>query len=313
MDPRPSSVATRGLEHPDEVSEFARFCLLNHYARNKRFRAELSRLASRHEHVLDLVARQPVSARLSVLADYRAAWGILSFLARDPASGKSAHPLKGAIASYRANLLDLAKKWGLDAGWCAPSLHVALLAPRTFPGNFEDAFQDAGLTPLFMWDLERQGRPPYDTLITLPRLLLRPDAPGRRVDSRLISHADGNVHYDPRMDRWEDSLARVRKVLDRKRLSPACKQNLLRRRREIESAFAAEGYAPRRNPRRLRRQHALARWTYWTYLAIRHPRQTTDQILESLRRRDIGKQYIDRAIKKVLDLLDLPDRPVRHS
>lgn len=313
MKSRETLPAAHGFEHPEETFEFARFCLLNHYARNKRFRAEFSRLASRHEEVLDFVARQPASARLSVLADYRAAWGILSFLARDPASGKSAHPLKGAIALYRADLFDLAKKWGLDASWCAPSLHVALLAPRTFPGNFEDAFQDAGLTPLFMWDLELQGRPPYDTLITLPRLLLRSDAPGRKVNTTLVSHADESVHYDPRMDRWEDSLARVRELLGRKRLSSACKQNLLRRCREIESAFAAEGYAPRRKPRRLRRQHALARWTYWTYLAIRPPRQTTDQILESLRRRDIGKQYIDRAIKKVLDLLDLPDRPVRHS
>jgi len=299
------------LEHSEEGFEFARFCLLNHYARNDRFAAELKELASRHQQTLDVVAGQLPSRGISELADYRVAWGILSFLARDPAPGKAAHRLKGAIDSYRAELSALARKWGLAADWCAPSLHVALLAPRAFPGNFEDASQVGGLPPLFRWDFQRQGRPPYDTLLTLPRLLLRSDAPGRQLDIRLLSHAGDTVYYDPRMDRWDDSLARARNLLGKKRLSSRFKEELLQRRREIQSAFAAEGYAARRKPRRLRGQHALARWTYWAYLAICPPRRTTRQILQLIDRLEIDTQYVDRAIKSVLDLLGLPGRPVR--
>ena len=305
--------ARHGLEHPDEAFEFARFCLLNHYARNEGFAAELKELAARHQETLSAIAEQPLSQGISELADYRVAWGIVSFLARDPAPGKAAHPLKGASDSYRAELLALARRWGLAADWCAPSLHLALLAPRAFPGNFEDPSQVGGLTPLFAWDLQWQGSPPYDTILTLPRLLLRSDAPGRQVDIRLLSHAGDNIYYDPRMDRWDDSLARARNLLRKKRLPSGLKQELLRRRRQIEDAFAAEGYAARRKPRRLRGHHALSRWTYWTYLAVCPPRRTTEQILELIDRSEVNTQYVDRAIKRVLDLLGLPGRPARPT
>jgi hypothetical protein len=128
---------------------------------------------------------------------------------------------------------------------------------------------------------------------------------------RLVSHADESVHYDPRMDRWEDSLARARTLLGKKRLSPALRQDLLQRRWEIEDAFAAEGYAARRKPRRLRGQHALARWAYWTYLAICPPRRTTTEILALIGHPHADTQHVDWAIKNVLELLGLPPRPVR--
>ena len=313
VDPLELAPPGHGLEHPDEIFEFARFCLLNHYARNDRFVGELKGLACNHLQTLDAIAEQPLSQGISELADYRVAWGTLSFLARDPAPGKVAHLLKSPIDSYRAELSALARKWGLAADWCAPSLHVALLAPRAFPGNFDDPSQVQRLTSLFAWDLQRQGSPPHDTLLPLPRLLLQSDAPGRQVDIRLLSHAGDTVYYDPRMDRWNDSLARVRSLLGKKRLSSRFKQELLRRRRQIESAFSAEGYAARRKPRRLRGQHALARWTYWTYLAICPPRRTTRQILELIVRPEIDTQHVDRAIKCVLDLLGLPGRPVRPT
>jgi hypothetical protein len=302
-----------GLEHPNEAFEFARFCLLNHYARNRAFASELEDLGSRHGETLDAVAGQVPSGATSQLADYRVAWGMLSFLARDLAPGKAAHPLKRPIDSYRAQLAALARKWGLTADWCAPSLHVALLAPRVFPGSFEDPSQVGRLTSLFAWDLQRQGCPPHETVLTLPHLLLQSDAPGRQVDMRLLSHAGDTVYYDPRMDRWADSLARARNLLGKKRLSSELKQGLLRRRLEIEHAFAAEGYALRRKPHRLRGRHALARWTYWTYLAICPPRKTTGQILELIDRFDVSTQYVDRAIKTVLDLLRLPRRSVRPT
>jgi hypothetical protein len=142
----------------------------------------------------------------------------------------------------------------------------------------------------------------------LPRLLLQSDAPGRQVDIRLLSHVGDTVYYDPRMDRWADSLARARNLLGRKRLSSELAQGLLRRRREIEDAFAAEGHTVRRKPRRLGGQHALDRWTNWTYLAICPPRRTTEQILGLIERSEVNTQHIDRAIKKVLDLLGLPGR-----
>jgi hypothetical protein len=306
-------VAQHGLEHPDEAFEFARFCLLNHYARDKSFAAELEGLASRHRETLDAVARQPPSRGISEFADYRIGWGLLSFFAKDPAPGKAAHPLRGPIDSYRVELLALARKWGLTADWCAPSLHVALLAPRVFPGNFEDPCHVGRLTSLFAWDLQRQGIPPNDTLLTLPRLLLQSDAPGRQVDIRLLSHAGDTVYYDPRMDRWADSLAQARNLLGKKRLSSELKQGLLQRRRQIEHAFAAEGYAARRKRRRLGGRHALDRWTHWTYLAISPPRRTTEQILGLIHRFDVNTQYVDRAIKSVLDLLGLPGRPVRPT
>jgi len=304
--------ARHGLEHPHEAFEFARFCLLNHFARNSAFAAELEELASRHRETLDAVAHQPPSQGISELAEYCIAWGLLSFLAKDPAPGKPAHPLKGPIDSYQAELSALAKTWGLTADWCAPSLHVALLAPRAFPGNSEDPSQVGRLTPLFAWDIERQGSPLHDTLLTLPRLLLQSNAPGRQVDIRLLSHAGDTVYYDPRMDRWADSLAGARNLLGRKRLSSELKQGLLRRRRQIEHAFAAEGYAVRRKPHRLGGEHALARWTHWTYLAICPPRRPTHQILELIGRPETDTQYVDRAIKKVLDLLGLPGRHVRQ-
>ncbi len=312
MKSREASPATYGFEHPEETFEFARFCLLNHYGRDERFAAELGKLADHHQETLNAVAGH-MPELTSDIADYRIAWGILSFLARDPGPRKTARPLKRHIDSYQADLSELARRWGLAADWCAPSIHVALLAPRIFPGNFEDPSQVAELAPLFMWDLQRQGRPPYDALLTLPRLLLLSDAPGRQIDIQLLSHGSDGVYYDPRMNCWEDSLARVRELLGRKRISSTCKQNLLRRRREIESAFAAEGYVARCKPRRLRGQYALSRWTHWTYLAICPPRHTTAKILTIVDKRRIDTQYVDRKIKHVLDLLRLPRRPVRPS
>ncbi len=98
-----AATATYGLEHPAETFEFARFLLLNYYAGNASFRAELEQLASRHQETIGAVARQKVWG-ISEIADYRASWGMLSFLTRDPGPGETPHPLKGPIESYRADL-----------------------------------------------------------------------------------------------------------------------------------------------------------------------------------------------------------------
>jgi hypothetical protein len=300
-----------GLEHPEERFEFARVRLLNHYGRNNDFAAELARLASRHRETLDAVARQPVSRRIAGIAEYRGAWGILSFLSRGPGPGEAAHPLKAAIDSYRADLWDLCKKWGLYADWCAPSLHVALLAPRLFPGNFGDPDHARTLYPLFRWDFERQSHPPYDTAVILPRLLLQGDSPGQRVDLTLFAHKGERVYWDPRMDRWDDALAGVRRLLGKRRLSAALKKTLLERHELIEGQLVTEGYIARPKPRRLEGLHALARWTSWTYMAICPPRRTTDEILDYLQLCDRFPQVVDRGIAYVVHLLRLPRRPAR--
>jgi len=306
-----TGLARWGMEHPDEVFEFARFCLLNHYARDEGFVAEVEGLASRHRHTLDAVAAQQPSRSISALADYRVAWGLLSFLARGPASGKSSHSLEGLIDTYRSELSAFAEEWGLAAQWCAPSLHVALLAPIVFPGNFPEPDKRRPLVPLFTWDLQRQGPAPYDTLVTLPRLLLHSDAPGRNIEFVLLRHAGEPVYYDPRMDRWEDVLARARGTMGRKRLSCAVRDELLKRRLEIEGALLTEGYAARRKPRRLAGRHALARWTHWKYLAICPPKRTTAQILDFIGSYNLDASTVDHAIAYVLKLLQLPGRPAR--
>ena len=310
MKRRESLFATHGLEHPAERFEFARFCLLNHYIRNADFAAELEQIAVRHRETLEAVARQR-SWGIRTLADYRSSWGMLSFLARDQGPGEAPRPLKGSIESYRAELRDFAARWGLAADWCAPSLDVSLLASNVFRRSSEDRGRIEDAAMLFIWDLERQGRPPTDTVVTLPRLLLQSDAPGRQVDIRLITSGGENAYYDPRMDRWEDSLARARTLLGVRRLSSTTKETLLRRRREIEDVFAAEGYTARRKPRRVGGRHALARWTYWAYLAICPPRRSTAEIITLIGRRHLDTQHVDRAIKNVLELLRLPPRLAR--
>ena len=110
MKSRETLPAAHGFEHPEETFEFARFCLLNHYGRNDRFTLALNDLGFHHHETLVAVAGH--TSGISELADYRVAWGILSFLARDPAPGKAAHLLKGPIDSYRAELSDLTRRWG---------------------------------------------------------------------------------------------------------------------------------------------------------------------------------------------------------
>src|SRR3990170_3921796 len=78
------SMLRHGLEHPDERFEFARVCLLRHYARNREFMDELRQCAGRHQEVLDIVAIQTASLQMTHIADYRLSWGLLSFLTRQP-------------------------------------------------------------------------------------------------------------------------------------------------------------------------------------------------------------------------------------
>jgi hypothetical protein len=313
VSPEPESLRRHGLEHPNERFEFARFCLLKWYERDPKSMEELNRFASCHRETLDAVAAQPACRGPDALADYRIAWGLLSFLARDPVSGVAEHPLKTSIDRYRSRLQAFLRKCGLAASWCAPSIHLALLAPRAFPGNFEDPGRVRTLYPLFVWDPKRQGDPPYDTVLSQERLLILSDSPGRRVDATLLSCGDETIYYDPRMDRWSDCLDRVRRLLGKRRLSSASVRELLERRRRIESAFAADGYPDRRKPRRLRGQHALARWTYWTYLAICPLRKTTAEILAMIGRADRDTQQVDQAIKHVLDLLQFSSRSRRST
>ena len=130
---------------------------------------------------------------------------------------------------------------------------------------------------------------------------------------RLLTHGGESVYYDPRTDRWGDSLAQAATLLGRTRLPATLREKLLQQRRKIEDALLVDGYRARRRPRRSRGQHALVRWTYWTYLAICPPNRTTGQIMEIIARCSINTQYLDRAIKQVLDLLRLPGRHVRPS
>src|SRR3972149_952415 len=111
------------LEHPDERFEFARVCLLRHYARNREFMDELRQCAGRHQEVIDIVAIQTAALQMTHIADYRLSWG-------------------------------------LAANWCAPSLHAALLARNIFPGNFTGSDKEESLAPFFKWDVDRQGEPP---------------------------------------------------------------------------------------------------------------------------------------------------------
>ena len=311
--PNRRALRRHGLEHPDERFEFARFCLLKYYERAPGFMEELNGLARCHRETLDAIAAQPACRALGALADCRKAWGLLSFLARDPTPGGAGHPLKASVDRYRAELQACLHRWSLVASWCAPAIHVALLAPRALPGNFQDPGRVRALYPLFVWDPERQGDPPYDTVLSQERLLLLSDSPGRGVDTALLSRGDVTVYYDPRMDRWGDCLARVRRLLGKRRLSSTIGQELLKRRRQIEDAFAATAYPDRRKPRRLAGQHALARWAYWTYLAICPPRMTTGEILDHLQLIHKEAQVVDRGISQVIRLLSLPPRTVRPT
>jgi hypothetical protein len=310
--PKREPFRRHGLEHPDERFEFARFCLLKYYERDPGFMEKLNGLARCHRETLDDIAAQRVCRGPDALGDYRIAWGLLSFLAREPVSGVAEHPLKTSIDRYRSRLQAFLRTWGLAASWCAPSIHLALLAPRVVPGNFKDPGRVSTLCPLFVWDSQRQGEPPFDTLLSQERLLLLSDSPGRRVDTTLLSRGDETVYYDPRMDRWGDCLARVRRLLGKRRLSSTVGQELLKRRRQIEGAFAATGYPDRRKPRRLDGQHALARWACWTYLAI-CPRWTTEGVLKHLQLFEKHAQVVDRGISQVTQLLGLPVRSVRPT
>lgn len=265
-----------GLEHPRERFEFARFCLLRHYIGNAQFTAELGQLALHHKEALDVVARQAVSLQIGNIADYRMAWGLLSFL------GGRATPFQSSLDSYRLDLQSLCQRWGLAATWCAPSLHVALIGRKVFPDNFYDPDKEESLTPFFTWDVERQGEPPYDTVHALLRVMIHSDSPGRQVDTRLVSRSNKRVYYDPRTDRWADTLAAARKLLGKQRLSAALKQTLVDRRNHIESAFLQDRHTARKKPRRLRGEHALKRWTSWAYLAICPPPLSTTQILDRI-------------------------------
>ena len=304
-----------GLEHPHERFEFARVCLLRHYARNREFMDELRQCAGRHQEVLDIVAIQTASLQMTHIADYRLSWGLLSFLARQPTA------LKPSIDLYRDDLKALCLHWGLAANWCAPSLHAALLARKIFPGNFTGSDKEESLAPFFKWDVDRQGEPPYDTVLSLPRLLLRTDAPGRQVDTRLVSRGKKSVYYDPRTDRWDDTLATARRLLGKRRLSPTLKQGLVERRLQIESAFLQDRHTVRKKPRRLHDEHALQRWTYWTHLAICPPCLSTGKILELIDSTQhdgnpeprTPPRVVDRGIGEILRILGLPPRHARPT
>lgn len=239
MESQSNAHATHGFEHPEERFEFARFCLLTQYSRNDDFTGELEGLASKYLVVLDAAGSRAFAGGIEQLADYRLAWGMLSFLAKEPRPGGIAHSLKKLIDGYRGELRALVDRWRMDANWASASLHQAFLARRSAEGSTRSS--SGGWSPdrRFLWDLDRQGSLPYDTLLTLPALLVRSDAPGRRVDLRLLTEGSERVYYDPRMDSWDDSLARVRELLGKKRLSSAQSQELLERRAEIEAAFAS--------------------------------------------------------------------------
>ena len=130
--------AAWGVEHPQEEFEFARFCLLEHYRRDEAFLEELQRFADAHADLLSRLATAP-TLKIPVLADYRMAWGWLSFL---ESRGQE------DAAAYRKSLATLATKCGLTASWCAPSLHMAILA-MTYA---KATNKIATLTPCFTWE-----------------------------------------------------------------------------------------------------------------------------------------------------------------
>lgn len=288
--PRPG----HGVEHPSELFEFARFCLLKHYERTHTFVDELMGILGEYQRLLLSMARSR-AASIQVLADYRMAWGLAGFI------GRTGDP---EVRSYRQALSDLAQRYGLKAPWSAPSLHMALLAA---------AYTSSGdriltLTPFFTRDAEKDGEPPAATVVSLPRLLLLPEERRAPDDTVLLEHGPHRVYYDPRTDSWKQRLRETRVMLARKRLPASVMRRLLDRRGQIEEAFMSAGYAPRPKPRLLDGEHRLARWTYWTYLAICPPRKTTAKILPMIGKAHRDTQHVDQAIKHVLHLLQLPSR-----
>jgi len=307
--PKERPAPRHGVEHPAEQFEFARFCLLKHYEHTHKFMDELMEILGEYRRLLLSMAWSR-AVSIPVFADYRMAWGLLRF--RERAGDPEAR-------SYRKALSSLAERYGLRAPWCAPSLHIALLAAAyTSSGN-----RVRTLTPFFTRDTERDGEPPAATAVSLPRLLLVPEERRTPDDTVLLKHGPRCVYYDPRTDSWEQRLRETRAFLGRKRLPAPLMKRLLDRRRQIEDTFIRAGYAPRPKPRLLNGEHRLARWTYWTYLAILPPRMTTAQILPPRTTTAqilpiIGKsnremQHVDQAIKHVLDLLQLPSRRARKT
>ncbi len=286
----------RGLKPPDEEFEFARCWLLECYRQDGAFVGDLERFAHAHQALLDGLARSP-ALRIEQLADYRMAWGWLSFLESHGSS---------QAAAYREGLATLSAQWGLEATWCAPSLHVALLA-KAFTGR---TGQIASLTPFFTWEdpiaLERLGA----TVASVPRLLLRDAEATRSVDTAIVRRGTEVVHYDPRLDVWNARLREARLILGRTRLSATQLRDLNEKRIAIETAFERAGYENRRSSRTRQSSHKIARWTFWTYLAIFPPKKTTAEILPLIGMLESDSQYVDYAIKRVLNLLELPRRRV---
>ncbi len=124
MTVRQQSRARLGVQHPDEEFEFARFCLLEHYATNPKFMAALEEFVTRHRSALASIKGAMAADILTTLSDYRVAWGLLSFMI--DRGGGTAETRR--ITDYCEELTTLAKAWGLDAAWCALSLHVAIVA-----------------------------------------------------------------------------------------------------------------------------------------------------------------------------------------
>ena len=145
-------------------------------------------------------------------------------------------------------------------------------------------------------------------MVSLPRLLVQDAQTSTRVETLLVGNENTSVHYDPRLDPWDTRLREVRRFLGRKRLSATTIAELKARRLEIETAFQRVGYLPRARSRILDGEHKLARWTFWTFLALRPPRKTTDQILPVIGESDRDTQHVDQAIKHVLNLLDIAPR-----
>ncbi len=312
-DSAPAEYARRGLEHPDERIEYARFCLLTHYERNEDFMRALASLAERHSRTLWTLARAAGGA-IHVAADYRLQWGLMSFLTRQAAGGRH-DPLGEQILTYRRELSDLADCWGLAASWCAPSLHLALVTPLMYPGS-RGAKRTAvrSLTPFFGWDEGALGEPHHDTNRSLLRLLVLSDAHGRQVDFRVFTLGGRHVYYDPRVDLWREVLAEVRALLRRRRLPSSNVKHLSERRHVIERKLVDSGYRLRPKPRRLDGEHAIARRTRWTYWVTCPPRMTTTKILGRMATdphtpsRGKDSQVVDRGIKEILNLLALPRR-----
>jgi len=238
--PRPG----HGVEHPAELVEFARFCLLKHYERTQEFADDLKAMFGAYRQLLLSMARSR-AASIQVLADYRMAWGLAGFI------GRTGDP---EVRSYRQALSGLAQRYGLRAPWSVPSLHMALLA-ASYMGSGDRILT---LTPFFTWDPEKDGEPPAATAVSLPRLLLLPEERRASDDTVLLKVGPRCVHCDPRMDSWKQRLRETRVMLARKRLPASVMRRLLDRRGQIEEAFMSAGYAPRPKPRLLDGEHRLA-------------------------------------------------------